>query len=279
MKKKLLLAFGFLTLISGFAQSINPAPYCAAGFKNVPPFDLPDRLITNVSFGTLSNNSGNTRWPGAAYVFYNNLAIPNILKGNSITSLTVNYNNNSPHRVLAFIDLNRDNDFNDVGEKVMDVIFPTNTGTTVNVNISSTVNNGQTRLRVLLYQDDMYTGTNGPDGPATSCTNVTINGIPEVLAVGETEDYTINIVDNLSLDDFNQDQFSIYPNPSQNVVNIESKNNLIIESIKIVDLSGKLIIEKNQNTNQVDIENLSNGMYIVEVASEGIIFKKKLIKN
>jgi hypothetical protein len=81
------------------------------------------------------------------------------------------------------------------------------------------------------------------------------------------------------LDDFNQDQFSIYPNPSQNVVNIESKNNLIIESIKIVDLSGKLIIEKNQNTNQVDIENLSNGMYIVEVASEGTIYKKKLIKN
>jgi hypothetical protein len=97
--------------------------------------------------------------------------------------------------------------------------------------------------------------------------------------VGETEDYTINIVDNLSLDDFNQDQFSIYPNPSQNVVNIESKNNLNIESVKIFDLFGKLIIEKTQNTNQVSVENLSNGIYIVEVASEGIIFKKKLIKN
>jgi hypothetical protein len=81
------------------------------------------------------------------------------------------------------------------------------------------------------------------------------------------------------LDDFNQDQFSIYPNPSQNVVNIESKNNLNIESVKIFDLFGKLIIEKTQNTNQVSVENLSNGIYIVEVASEGIIFKKKLIKN
>lgn len=278
MKKKLLLAFGFLTSITSFAQSTNPAPYCAAGFKNVAPFDLPDRLISNVSFGTLANNSGNTRWPGAAYVFYNNLAIPNIVKGNT-TPLTVNYNNNATHRVLAFIDLNKDNDFNDVGETVMDVIFPFNTGTTVNVTIPNTVANGQTRLRVLLYVDDLYTGTNGPNGPVTPCTNVTINGTPEVLAVGETEDYTINIVSNLSLDDFNQDQFSIYPNPSQNVVNIESKNNLIIESVKIVDLSGKLIIEKNQNTNQVDIENLSNGMYIVEVASEGRIYKKKLIKN
>ena len=278
MKKKLLLAFGFLTSITSFAQSTNPAPYCAAGFKNVAPFDLPDRLISNVSFGTLANNSGNTRWPGAAYVFYNNLAIPNIVKGNT-TPLTVNYNNNATHRVLAFIDLNKDNDFNDVGETVMDAIFPFNTGTTVNVTIPNTVTNGQTRLRVLLYVDDLYTGTNGPNGPVTPCTNVTINGTPEVLAVGETEDYTINIVSNLSLDDFNQDQFSIYPNPSQNVVNIESKNNLIIESVKIVDLSGKLIIEKNQNTNQVDIENLSNGMYIVEVASEGRIYKKKLIKN
>lgn len=278
MKKNLLLAFGFLTSITSFAQSTNPAPYCAAGFKNVAPFNLPDRLISNVSFGTLANNSGNTRWPGAAYVFYNNLAIPNIVKGNGFTPLTVNYNSNSTHRVLAFIDLNRDNDFNDVGETVMDVIFPFNTGTTVNVTIPTTATNGQTRLRVLLYEDDLYTGTNGPNGPVTPCTNVTINGTPEVLAVGETEDYTINIVSNLSLDDFNQDQFSIYPNPSHNVVNIESKNNLIIESVKIVDLSGKLIIEKNQNTNQVDIVNLSNGMYIVEVASEGRIYKKKLIK-
>lgn len=279
MKKNLLLAFGFLTSITNFAQSTNPAPYCAAGFKNVAPFNLPDRLISNVSFGTLSNNSGNTRWPGAAYVFYNNLAIPNIVKGNGFTTLTVNYNNNSTHRVLAFIDLNRDNDFNDVGETVMDVIFPFNTGTTVNVTIPNTVTNGQTRLRVLLYEDDLYTGTNGPNGPVTPCSNVTINGIPEVLAVGETEDYTINIVSNLSLDDFNQDQFSIYPNPAQSIINIDSVNNISIDSLKIFDIFGKLLLEKTKNTNQVTIENLSNGIYIIEVASEGKIIKKKFIKN
>lgn len=279
MKIKLLLAFGFLTLISGFAQTTNPAPYCAAGFKNVAPFDLPDRLITNVSFGTLSNNSGNTRWPGAAYVFYNNLAIPNIVKGNGITPLTVNYNNNATHRVLAFIDLNIDNDFNDVGEKVMDVIFPFNTGTSVNVTIPNTASNGQTRLRVLLYVDDLYTGTFGPNGPATSCTNVNINGIPEVLAVGETEDYTINIVSNLSLNYSNQDLFSIYPNPAQSIINIDSVNNISIDSLKIFDIFGKLLLEKTKNTNQVTIENLSNGIYIIEVASEGKIIKKKFIKN
>ncbi|MCA6422686.1 MAG: T9SS type A sorting domain-containing protein [Flavobacterium sp.] len=279
MKIKLLLAFGFLTLISGFAQTTNPAPYCAAGFKNVAPFDLPDRLITNVSFGTLSNNSGNTRWPGAAYVFYNNLAIPNIVKGNGITPLTVNYNNNATHRVLAYIDLNIDNDFNDVGEKVMDVIFPFNTGTSVNVTIPNTASNGQTRLRVLLYVDDLYTGTFGPNGPATSCTNVNINGIPEVLAVGETEDYTINIVSNLSLNYSNQDLFSIYPNPAQSIINIDSVNNISIDSLKIFDIFGKLLLEKTKNTNQVTIENLSNGIYIIEVASEGKIIKKKFIKN
>ncbi|MFN7674813.1 T9SS type A sorting domain-containing protein [Flavobacterium sp.] len=279
MKQVLLLTFGLLISITGFTQITNPAPYCEAGFKNVAPFNLPDRLITNVSFGTLANNSGNTRWPGAAYVFYNNLAIPNIVKGNGFTTLTVNYNNNSTHRVLAFIDFNRDNDFNDVGEKVIDVIFPFNTGTTVNVTIPSTVSNGQTRLRVLVYEDDMFTGMNGPNGPAPSCTNVTINGTPNVLAVGETEDYMINIVSNLSLDDFNQDQFSIYPNPSQNVVNIESKNNLNIESVKIFDLFGKLIVEKTQNTYQVSVENLSNGVYIIEVASGNTSFKSKFIKN
>jgi PKD repeat protein len=71
----------------------------------------------------------------------------------------------------------------------------------------------------------------------------------------------------------------IYPNPTNATLNIQLGNDLTINSLKIYDIFGKQIIEETENTNQVDIRNLSNGIYIVEVESEGIVFRKKIIKN
>jgi len=462
MKKKLLLVFGFLTFFTGFAQTTNPAPYCAAGYDD-QPFPLP-RPISNVTLGTLSNNSGTTQYAAPHYVYYNNLTAPNLEKGSNY-SLTVNYPQSSVHKVLAYIDFNKDNDFEDDGEKVLDVTTPSNTGTTVNFTVPNIATIGVTRMRVMCYEDDPYFGQ-----PSISCTT---HGGGQILDAGETEDYNVNIVAapvlifednfdsytnfaitgvgqwtltdvdlsptcnidgrtyansnnaksfmvfnptattpalpspnnfeavsapksmacfaalavpgagvttnndwlisqslalglngntltffaksadaaypekfkvgistngiapanftfispivtttsnwvqysynldayasqnirigincisddkfallidnfkvtksaNLSTDNFSQNQFLIYPNPAQSILNIESKTSLVIDTLRIYDLFGKLLLEKTQNTNQVTVENLSNGVYIIEVASEGKTYKNKFIKN
>jgi len=70
---------------------------------------------------------------------------------------------------------------------------------------------------------------------------------------------------------------AIYPNPSANLITINSKNQLI-ENIKISDISGKQIIDLkkvNAETKNIDISNLSKGIYFISVNNQ---VTKKLIK-
>jgi hypothetical protein len=69
----------------------------------------------------------------------------------------------------------------------------------------------------------------------------------------------------------------IYPNPSASFITINSKNQLI-ENVNINDISGKQIIDlKNLNTEtkNIDISNLSKGIYFISINNQVI---KKLIK-
>jgi len=70
---------------------------------------------------------------------------------------------------------------------------------------------------------------------------------------------------------------AIYPNPSASLITINSKNQLI-ENIKISDISGKQIIDLkkvNAETKNIDISNLSKGIYFISVNNQ---VTKKLIK-
>ena len=57
----------------------------------------------------------------------------------------------------------------------------------------------------------------------------------------------------------------VYPNPTQNMVTITAKEK--IESVKIIDISGKTVFELNNATNQdkvdLDVSSLSSGIYTV----------------
>jgi len=69
--------------------------------------------------------------------------------------------------------------------------------------------------------------------------------------------------------------FTIYPNPAQEVLKIESQHH--IESVKIYSLLGKLI--KNEFNNSIDISELKMGLYFVQVTIDGKTVTKKFIKE
>lgn len=79
----------------------------------------------------------------------------------------------------------------------------------------------------------------------------------------------------------NPDQLScsIYPNPASNYLVINSTNS--IQSFSIMDLSGKVILKKDQINSanlQVDISNLAEGNYMIELNVEKNKVIKKFIK-
>jgi len=57
----------------------------------------------------------------------------------------------------------------------------------------------------------------------------------------------------------------IFPNPVQDYVNIESDKNFI--AYKIIDESGKLILNKDFKSSKIDISNLKAGLYFIKLKS------------
>lgn len=79
--------------------------------------------------------------------------------------------------------------------------------------------------------------------------------------------------------------FTLYPNPTNGILNIgiESEMTDAIYSVKVYDLSGKIVFSKNnlpKGKNTLDVSELKNGIYFIELTnSSGERQAKKLVKN
>ncbi len=70
---------------------------------------------------------------------------------------------------------------------------------------------------------------------------------------------------------------TVYPNPAKDFVRI---NHLPSSEIKIVNTLGKIIIAKTTKSNattQLNVANLPNGLYVVIVQHNGVVFTQKLM--
>jgi Secretion system C-terminal sorting domain len=72
---------------------------------------------------------------------------------------------------------------------------------------------------------------------------------------------------------------NFYPNPATNMLNIENKNNLSINSITISDTNGRNVLESKNVTSSIDVSNLSKGIYFVRLANDAGSVTKKLVKE
>ena len=73
--------------------------------------------------------------------------------------------------------------------------------------------------------------------------------------------------------------FTIFPNPVNNILTIQNHDNKSIDQVTILDLSGKKVLEQNSNSSTVNVEKLQNGMYLLQLFSEGKYSISKFIKN
>lgn len=81
----------------------------------------------------------------------------------------------------------------------------------------------------------------------------------------------------LANDSFIKNNFSIYPNPSNGMVNISLENNLQLEKVTIYNQLGQVV--KTATTNVITTSDLAKGSYYVEIiTNEGKATKQLLIQ-
>lgn len=82
----------------------------------------------------------------------------------------------------------------------------------------------------------------------------------------------------LSVDEFENVTFSIYPNPANNLVNI--KTDLSIDNIDVVNMLGQTVKTYTNITNKsIDISTLNNGVYFLNITAEGKTQSIRIIKE
>ena len=87
-------------------------------------------------------------------------------------------------------------------------------------------------------------------------------------------DNTLSTSENIT----NDRKFTIFPNPVNNILAIQNHDNKSIDQITISDLTGKKVLEQNSNSSTINVEKLQNGMYLVQLFSEGKFTVSKFIK-
>lgn len=82
---------------------------------------------------------------------------------------------------------------------------------------------------------------------------------------------------NLNQEDFLKETVSLYPNPVEEVLNI--KNAVIaIDIVKFYDLNGRLVLENENVEDQINVSQLPQGVYILEIETAIGVLREKLIK-
>lgn len=82
----------------------------------------------------------------------------------------------------------------------------------------------------------------------------------------------------LSTINFENTNLKIYPNPANNLLNFETNESIL--NVKITDLNGRLLINKNGLENkELDISYLTKGVYLIQVNTFNNEIIKKFIKE
>lgn len=100
---------------------------------------------------------------------------------------------------------------------------------------------------------------------------------------GSAESVTFRAVDALGVNDYNLDtMIALYPNPTNDILNIDTKGQLSSFSYDVVNTLGQKVLSgasSNSDITRVSLASLQNGMYFITIRSNGQKLTKKLIKG
>jgi hypothetical protein len=96
---------------------------------------------------------------------------------------------------------------------------------------------------------------------------------------GSTDAWVVKLGPVLSTAAFEKTAVVVYPNPTKDQIKLQFSDQVTADKIVITDLTGKVILEQISATNQVDVSQIANGMYLLQAISGQEKFQTKFIKE
>lgn len=94
----------------------------------------------------------------------------------------------------------------------------------------------------------------------------------------EVDYFRIYQEDTSGTKDMLNSKLNVYPNPVRDVLKIESET--LVNSVQILDVTGKLIFDKEVFDNEVNVQNMQSGIYYLRInTADGQQYNKKMIKT
>jgi len=129
--------------------------------------------------------------------------------------------------------------------------------------------------------DSLYTVDVEPNMAGQVLVNISANVAEDAAENGNnaTTMWGINFSYPTGIKDITELGFNIYPNPSNGLINVEISKEFNAGSIKIIDMTGRVVyIEQlTQNKNSIDISKHSSGMYILNIQIDNKIYNSQII--
>jgi len=91
--------------------------------------------------------------------------------------------------------------------------------------------------------------------------------------------FTLTITNTSAVETITADALTIYPNPVKNELFIMNNEQLTMNNVEIVDLSGKTLMSQSSPLSQINVTNLSAGVYFIKITTDKGIVTKKFVKK
>jgi hypothetical protein len=124
-------------------------------------------------------------------------------------------------------------------------------------------------------------GFNPIIGETNNSFTANTNGSYAVIVTqnGCTDTSACETVGNVGIEEFNLNNLSIYPNPTNGTITIDNES--LIKSAVVTDATGRIIMEKTPNMEvfELDLSNCSKGVYTIELVTNQGVVRRKVMKE
>jgi alpha-tubulin suppressor-like RCC1 family protein len=158
-----------------------------------------------------------------------------------------------------------DNEYGQLGDATLiDKIIPLQIGAEANW---TTISNGEFFSIAIKSDGTLFSWGVNYDGRLGNSTTIDVN-IPTQVSCSP-----------LSIENFSDNSFIVYPNPAKGFITIKKNDNLLIDKFIVIDINGKVVIDEKNLDDKLNIEQLPNGVYLLQINCQNKTFNYKFIKE